>query len=917
MNLYQTIRIFNPKRIRFVSIFFFLLMIAGELHAQTRATVNPDGRFLTVSNFNAQSKINLIDIYETPSRAWIQTLPLPSEQAFDEIRMSRTGKMFYTRTGTHYWFWSTQIANITAQIDEPDQVAFMNRWNYFLVYKNNQLKIHEINTGKESSSYRAPKEALDTLFFTTNDYFLIGQSANEFYFWERKKPRIKKHIRGSQIHVSQKNTRALIVSEKENNLQLISYALPTFRKEAILDVQKILAKTIKEPYTIIPQECSISPNSRMWVISLKVGGVKELHFIDIHQRRAFFSISNKSFSEPIALYPYHFVGDSKVIVKANEITAALFDYKTKKFEKALNCDLGIKNLSPTDQSKKQMLSPDFRFIAYSTYGTKHSTYIKNTSATKEKLKLNNYQFIAWGMGNSKAFVQDDDLNIYEIPASELVSNIKKAKLIAMNQQLWTPHNEKEIETDARPPKGYSYVPIQKFKHISTLSDSSILRLHIKTVELVGDTSGIQVHLMDANGVYYYGADDRAWRHIWRSLKLKAPDGSITNLTNFQVNETRDDKTKPNAIVYVLDHSGSMGNERCEVLQNGVQKFIENKKTIDAVAVVKYDSRIKQSTKLDFYKKHLLENTKPIGMKGFGGSTSLLDAAQMGVALLENENAYNRRTVVLVTDGQENTSRSTKNQVINKALENGVQIVTVGFGENVTPEYLQALSYHTQGSFHHIYDRSDFEWIFQDIENKMRNYYTIKFDTRDIGEYTTVIEVGDDESSDTLVFTFNNRPLDMDAIDDDSPEFELNMNSFSYNELSEKDRNSFEDKPEIPDSVGQEFKRLVFPDIKFVFAKTIIVQGTDKELINVVTFMKKYKYIRIEVQGHTDAVGEYVDNQSLSESRARKVKQELEKHGIAPDRIIFKGYGETRPISKNKTKEGRALNRRVEFHIIKE
>jgi OmpA-OmpF porin, OOP family len=68
----------------------------------------------------------------------------------------------------------------------------------------------------------------------------------------------------------------------------------------------------------------------------------------------------------------------------------------------------------------------------------------------------------------------------------------------------------------------------------------------------------------------------------------------------------------------------------------------------------------------------------------------------------------------------------------------------------------------------------------------------------------------------------------------------------------------------------------------------------------------------EVQGHADSTASAEHNQTLSEARARAVRDYLIRQGVAPDRIAIKGYGETRPAASNDSLEGRALNRRVEL-----
>ncbi len=73
--------------------------------------------------------------------------------------------------------------------------------------------------------------------------------------------------------------------------------------------------------------------------------------------------------------------------------------------------------------------------------------------------------------------------------------------------------------------------------------------------------------------------------------------------------------------------------------------------------------------------------------------------------------------------------------------------------------------------------------------------------------------------------------------------------------------------------------------------------------------------KVEVAGHTDAVGDEAYNRHLSEQRAESVKDYLVKLGVAAERISVVGYGEVQPRSTNDTVEGRRLNRRVEIRAI--
>ncbi len=72
--------------------------------------------------------------------------------------------------------------------------------------------------------------------------------------------------------------------------------------------------------------------------------------------------------------------------------------------------------------------------------------------------------------------------------------------------------------------------------------------------------------------------------------------------------------------------------------------------------------------------------------------------------------------------------------------------------------------------------------------------------------------------------------------------------------------------------------------------------------------------RVLIAGHTDNVGSPEYNMGLGRRRAQAVFDHLVKYGVEPSRLTVESFGETRPVATNNTEEGRARNRRVEFHI---
>ena len=80
-------------------------------------------------------------------------------------------------------------------------------------------------------------------------------------------------------------------------------------------------------------------------------------------------------------------------------------------------------------------------------------------------------------------------------------------------------------------------------------------------------------------------------------------------------------------------------------------------------------------------------------------------------------------------------------------------------------------------------------------------------------------------------------------------------------------------------------------------------------------MKEHNDISFSIDGHTDSDGKTEFNQKLSEDRAKSIKKGLIKFGIRASRLQTQGFGETRPIASNSTREGKQLNRRVEFIVL--
>lgn len=87
------------------------------------------------------------------------------------------------------------------------------------------------------------------------------------------------------------------------------------------------------------------------------------------------------------------------------------------------------------------------------------------------------------------------------------------------------------------------------------------------------------------------------------------------------------------------------------------------------------------------------------------------------------------------------------------------------------------------------------------------------------------------------------------------------------------------------------------------------------LEEVVKVVRRCGDVTIEVAGHTDSYGDAETNLKLSMDRAKAVVDYLTSRGIPEGRLVARGYGESQPITSNRTWNGRAMNRRIEFKIL--
>lgn len=422
--------------------------------------------------------------------------------------------------------------------------------------------------------------------------------------------------------------------------------------------------------------------------------------------------------------------------------------------------------------------------------------------------------------------------------------------------------------DAPPPSNYKQVFVKQSVPVGNSAGGT--GIYVSNVD-AHEPNKVRVyaHVIDTSGAYLTGASALKW---WCGA-TDVFDGKEKKL-KVNVREATINDQEPHAIALVMDHSGSMGEDRALTIQNAAETVINTKKAEDGIALIKYDGVVGVEVPLTRDASDLRSRLQKIGLQGYGGYTAILDGIMSGINQIASAQGYKRKAVVIFTDGQDNSSKVTKEAVIALALQKNVMICALDFGYGVNGNFLSDLAKATGGSYNRIYSSSEFDAAFEDIYRRLRNYYVIEFNPVDYGFHTVKLKFCHPKDSAKVEFNFDNTP-----------------------------------------DVGS----IALLNVYFDSDKSDLKSESKAAIDNISTLMKIFPAMEIEVRGHTDSTNKTKDkehNLKLSQKRADAVKNELVKRGYAADKIKAVGYGDTRPLADNKSEDGRAQNRRTEFIITK-
>jgi VWFA-related protein len=224
-------------------------------------------------------------------------------------------------------------------------------------------------------------------------------------------------------------------------------------------------------------------------------------------------------------------------------------------------------------------------------------------------------------------------------------------------------------------------------------------------------------------IYITAADERGTplKGLTASNFSVQEDGATSQVKGVLPLEGGDE---PISVILAIDRSGSMRGTPIRDARQAAVDFVGEMRAIDRVGVVSFDDHVTVISHLSSDKKVI---EKAIERITVGRDTALNDAIVKALGLLSPFGG--RRAVVVLTDGKENRSKTSRKETINKAIEIGVPVITVGLGEEVDATALEVIAGRTGGRAFFAQESGELPSLYRAIARQLINQYRVTLQSK--------------------------------------------------------------------------------------------------------------------------------------------------------------------------------------------
>jgi len=350
------------------------------------------------------------------------------------------------------------------------------------------------------------------------------------------------------------------------------------------------------------------------------------------------------------------------------------------------------------------------------------------------------------------------------------------------------------------------------------------------------------------------------RRLWRdfvSFDLSTPstEDQIT------ISEERSGENESFAVCFVLDYSPSMTKPLAIRMQKAVRHVLSNFDSLDYASVVIFTGSVHNEVPITNDKEEALSGFKVNGINLRHNGSAVYDAVMKGISELAKIEDVSRRVLILFTDGEDNSSAATVNEVMAAAIASNVTVygVTYGMANDVPIEMIASAS---NGKVYRLHEIYDFDRAFLGIYNALRHQYTISVKLKN--DFV-------DESSQNATMTAMG--ASMSSI---GTPYLLSMLPKRNSQVAPSGKDS-----NIVLSVGMNFA-----------AEDFTVSSIDEPMIDsIATMLIQHADIGVEILNSSEQSQTSADGANLALRRAQAIRDLLIRRGVPPSRVqSYSGKG---------------------------
>lgn len=465
-------------------------------------------------------------------------------------------------------------------------------------------------------------------------------------------------------------------------------------------------------------------------------------------------------------------------------------------------------------------------------------------------------------------LRDETLRLEVVKAGKLL-NYKSADINLRDVEQEFMYNGLKIREPART-RDSKHIPLTNFKQSRNISEAAgpilaqISRIEQEAAGANLTRVRVFLHAIDSDGYFISGLTKR---DICKPV-LDSCSAELLAVSDFDIKEYSDGLGNL-SIAIAMDHSGSMGNRRSEIIQGAAWDIYQNRSNGDDLTFIKFDHRVDTIPPPDMPLDRFI-----VGDRGYGGGTNLFDAIGLGLTQLASQPAKKQGILIVFTDGLGDGHLWTEEQLIAYALHYDIAICTIGFGDRIDVDLLRRLAGATNGVYQNIGSTESIKDIFPYIYYRLKKLYLLEYTLQQKYFGAHYVTVG----------------------------FHRNGDCF-------KARNRY--YPHVGNINFDSDRHVYKCDARGARATRYALDAAE-------AFIRLNPGKTLRVEGHTDSDSTAEYNVGLSKMRARTVQISLLMRGIEASSMNVDWFGETRLIkadydeSGNPLEEIQARNRRVEL-----